>query len=690
MKHFADVVLNSGGTPVKSALVSVFLAGTQTPASIFSDDGITATSNPVVTDASGRFDFYVADGRYDLSVSGVNITTYLLKDIEIFDATEKATGDTAATFTVLSAKNFAGVRYADQFTGADIGAKINAAITDLGATGGIVYVPKGAYSYSTTIAADGTRDITICGAGGQTAGGTAATALTYTGTGIAVSATSTTAFHLTSLQLVWNNAGLVGPIVELTHGAAGGNFDSSWAEIDHCSFFGSGVNAPVIISLDKVINSTVHHNTFQNYQVAIRGAVDGTGYTNSTQITHNNFSSSTGTAVTAHITNLATGCAVRDNTFEMGQAIGTPAVLAYTATPVGGTVGIEFSNNWIGDNSANGTYTMFTLGIGATVGGWSFTGNYINGGGSNTTLFSIPNSYTGGSIRGNVIATAGTAFAFGTGVTNFEATGNKVSGVTTLFTGTPGAGCILEDSTGNYIIANGTVLKNNADANLTYAIGAGSSADQFIKLQLVDKSGVQQGAFVKDATNHISLQDSAGTGRISWATGSSNTFISGGAGGTSIFLCGAGLMALGNATGLLTVYNNISTAGNGLASIFGATSQRTESAADTNVLTFTPPAAVGSYRIRFVMSVSAANAATLGWTATWTDSNGNAQTPTNLALFQTGVAAPALTFTTSAAGNYHGYVDIDTNNAATNIVVKLTFSGTSFTAKVSATIERLI
>jgi len=90
-----------------------------------------------------------------------------------------------------------------------------------------------------------------------------------------------------------------------------------------------------------------------------------------------------------------------------------------------------------------------------------------------------------------------------------------------------------------------------------------------------------------------------------------------------------------------------------------------------------------------VISVSAASAATLGWTATWTDSNGNAQTPTNLSLVQSGTAAPALTFTTSAAGNYYGDATIDVNNARENIVMKLTFSGTSFTAKVSATVGRL-
>lgn len=123
---------------------------------------------------------------------------------------------------------------------------------------------------------------------------------------------------------------------------------------------------------------------------------------------------------------------------------------------------------------------------------------------------------------------------------------------------------------------------------------------------------------------------------------------------------------------------------------YAATSQKAESAADASVLSFIPPAVAGSYRLRFVMSVSAANAATLGWTATWKDSNGNAQTPTNLALFQEGTALPALTFTTSAAGDYYGYADIDIDASATSIVVKLTFTGTSFAAKVSATIERLI
>lgn len=110
--------------------------------------------------------------------------------------------------------------------------------------------------------------------------------------------------------------------------------------------------------------------------------------------------------------------------------------------------------------------------------------------------------------------------------------------------------------------------------------------------------------------------------------------------------------------------------------------------ADTNVLTCVPASVAGTYRISIAISVSAATSGVIAWTATYTDSNGNAQTPTNLSLFQNGAAAPALTFTTSAAGNYSAVQMIDVNNAGTNIVIKWTGGGTT-TAKMSAMVEKV-
>jgi hypothetical protein len=120
------------------------------------------------------------------------------------------------------------------------------------------------------------------------------------------------------------------------------------------------------------------------------------------------------------------------------------------------------------------------------------------------------------------------------------------------------------------------------------------------------------------------------------------------------------------------------------------TSQKAETTtADANVLTCAPAAVAGTYRISVVVSVSAATSGIIGWTATWTDSNAAAQTPVELELFQNATAAPALTFTTSAAGNYHGSALIDVNNAGTSIVIKWIGGGTT-TAKMSAMVERVI
>jgi hypothetical protein len=139
----------------------------------------------------------------------------------------------------------------------------------------------------------------------------------------------------------------------------------------------------------------------------------------------------------------------------------------------------------------------------------------------------------------------------------------------------------------------------------------------------------------------------------------------------------------------VVLYGNQITTGKALSAILGATSQKSETGADSSVLSFTPLAFAGTYRVRLTMAVSAQNTATLGWTATWKDSNGQAQAPTNLSLFTSGTAAPALTVTAATNGMYYADLTIDVDNSATAIVVKTTFSGTSIGYKVSATIEQL-
>jgi hypothetical protein len=94
MFKYEDVVQNATGDAVNAATVKILLTGTSTLATIYSDNGVTPKTNPFTTDSLGRFNFYVADGRYDIEVSGTGITTYLKTDIEVHDVTSRSTADT--------------------------------------------------------------------------------------------------------------------------------------------------------------------------------------------------------------------------------------------------------------------------------------------------------------------------------------------------------------------------------------------------------------------------------------------------------------------------------------------------------------------------------------------------------------------------------------------------------------------
>lgn len=54
-------------------------------ATIFSDNGITITANPLVVNSDGSFFFYVQNGRYQLEIVKVGILTHILVDVLISD-----------------------------------------------------------------------------------------------------------------------------------------------------------------------------------------------------------------------------------------------------------------------------------------------------------------------------------------------------------------------------------------------------------------------------------------------------------------------------------------------------------------------------------------------------------------------------------------------------------------------------
>lgn len=216
--------------------------------------------------------------------------------------------------------------------------------------------------------------------------------------------------------------------------------------------------------------------------------------------------------------------------------------------------------------------------------------------------------------------------------------------------------------------ANGVVLKNIACFTLTNCIHISSLQTPGSIVALgISSTGSVTNLIKDDLTSRTITAASQPSGKLGW------------------YMLGDGSLGANSPvfTDALAVTNTIRL---GQA----ATSQKAETgAADTNVLTLTPPASVGTYRVCFVASVSSATAGVISWTLSWTDSNGNAQANIAQDLFQDGTAAPATTFTTSAAGNYHFCRELDINNAAASVIVKWVGGGTT-AAKVSASIERLL
>lgn len=82
MQKYFDNVISSNGTPLSGASIQVNVSG-GSAATIYSDNGITVRSNPVLTDSLGYFEFYVANGNYNLIVSKAGYPSVTRSDVTI-------------------------------------------------------------------------------------------------------------------------------------------------------------------------------------------------------------------------------------------------------------------------------------------------------------------------------------------------------------------------------------------------------------------------------------------------------------------------------------------------------------------------------------------------------------------------------------------------------------------------------
>lgn len=349
------------------------------------------------------------------------------------------------------------------------------------------------------------------------------------------------------------------------------------------------------------------------------------------------------------------------------ESIGLKTVTGTRTWATTGTVALQRENFFAGPTyasaSASQTFTdAFTLYATPPVAGTNaiFTRDHTLGIVDSTSASS---SITGGLVVATTLGTTATSVGIGGG--NVNAGGNGTFGGTLSVTGhatLEGVTSTGATGTGKFVFDTTPTFTTSIKAPAMTATADGTSELQWFKAdgstRIMDLDSTNSRLRIGDATLPTATLDVVGKFTV-------------------------------NSSGLVTNSNGLATAGQGFPVILGLTSQKSETTTpDASVLSVTPAAAVGTYRVSVAVSVSAATSGVISWTLSYTDSNGNAQSNIAEQIFQAGTAAPNTTFTTSSAGNYYGSVVIDVNNAAAAIVVKWVGGGTT-TAKMSAVVERL-
>lgn len=85
MEKYWNFVQDEQGNTLSNATIQVVDFVTGQNVGIFSDNGVTSTTNPLTSDNSGYFEFYAPNGRYNLIVSHNAFSNEIINDVLIFD-----------------------------------------------------------------------------------------------------------------------------------------------------------------------------------------------------------------------------------------------------------------------------------------------------------------------------------------------------------------------------------------------------------------------------------------------------------------------------------------------------------------------------------------------------------------------------------------------------------------------------
>ena len=86
MQKYQNSIQDLKGNAVAGASIAVYIFGTATLATIYSDNGVTVIApGALLSDAEGEFAFYAANGRYNVQVVAAGLASQTTYDVLLFD-----------------------------------------------------------------------------------------------------------------------------------------------------------------------------------------------------------------------------------------------------------------------------------------------------------------------------------------------------------------------------------------------------------------------------------------------------------------------------------------------------------------------------------------------------------------------------------------------------------------------------
>jgi hypothetical protein len=407
------VAVSSNSRVVPGAQRYFYLAGTTTPATVYTSSDMTATrTQPVTATSGGEFPACYVDVPVKVSEYTANGVLRWTED-NIPSGSYISQADVAAalypqTVAELSAEvtptnyvypEFDIRRYGADPTGTDASdSALTDAVAICGITGGTIRFPRGTYSFDFSINLNQKRNITLEGDGGATNGSAPATAIVYTGTASPfINMTSAFGCELRALQVKFTNPSFVGSLIKC--GNDGSNGDAFMNSVKDCSFGNDIADFCVHLDLDKTILFTAERCHFWGGTASVLGQSEAGGsYSNVVSFRDCQWEGCNNTPIRY----AGESWTFDSCTFEpLKTGVGN-AFLAVAAAPV---IGLTFRDCWFGDVTENGGTWITVYGDAVNITGNRFGGDSAS---AAIALYSV----TGANIVGNNFDTFATALEF--------------------------------------------------------------------------------------------------------------------------------------------------------------------------------------------------------------------------------------------------------------------------------------